>query len=109
MYLFICFILINLFIQTALPSTISLGGLSVSYDWWTTVLEQSMLVLIIIARWLMPKGELSREQLSALLLYYLGTASDLVDFFSVLSEDDSKLVICLKIILTNQYLLIGFG
>ena len=36
----------------------------------------------------MPKGNMTRDQLSALLLYYLGTASDLVDFFSVLAEDD---------------------
>ena len=50
-------------------------------DWWTLLLEQSMLVLIIIARWLMPKGDMNRDQLSALLLFYLGTASDILDFF----------------------------
>ena len=35
----------------------------------------------------MPKGDLSRDQLSSLLLAHLGTASDIVDFTSVLSED----------------------
>lgn len=34
----------------------------------------------------MPKGDLTREQLSSLLLTYLGTASDIVDFMSILSE-----------------------
>ena len=51
-----------------------------------------MMILLIIARWLMPKGDLTRDQLSALLLYYLGTASDIVDFFSVLSEGDDLLL-----------------
>ena len=57
-----------------------------SDEWWSLLLNQSMMILLIIARWLMPKGDLSRDQLSALLLYYLGTASDIVDFFSVLSD-----------------------
>ena len=35
-----------------------------SKDIFTLVLEQSMLVVIIIARWLMPKGDLTRDQLS---------------------------------------------
>ena len=34
---------------------------------WALLLEQSMLVLIIGARWLMPKGELTKEQLSGML------------------------------------------
>ena len=71
----------------------TVSGVEVSLDnnSWALILEQSMLVLIIIARWLMPKGDLTREQLSALLLNYLGTASDVVDFFSVLSEEQSLL------------------
>ena len=63
-----------------------------SDEWWSLLLNQSMMILLIIARWLMPKGDLSRDQLSALLLYYLGTASDIVDFFSVLSEDEKNLL-----------------
>ena len=62
------------------------------------MLEQSMLLLIIISRWLMPKGDLSRDQLSGLLLTYVGTASDCVDFFAILVEDigesrDFKIVV----------------
>ena len=51
-----------------------------------------MMILLIVARWLMPKGDMTRDQLSGLLLYYLGTASDIVDFFSVLSEGDVLLL-----------------
>ena len=50
-----------------------------------------MMVIIIIGRWLLPKGDLSRDQLSSLLLNYLAIASDIVDFFGITNEDD-----CLK-------------
>lgn len=40
----------------------------------------------------MPRGSLTHDQLSALLLYYLGTASDIVDFFSVLAEEETLLL-----------------
>ena len=36
--------------------------------------------------YLLFSGELTRDQLSALLLTHLGTASDIVDFMSILSE-----------------------
>ena len=45
-----------------------------------------MLVAIIVSRWLMPKGDMTRDQLSALLMLYLASASDIVDFFNVLEE-----------------------
>ena len=48
-----------------------------------------MLVVLIVGRWLLPKGDLSREQLSSLLLSYLAIASDIVDFFGVTEEDDA--------------------
>ena len=35
-----------------------------SNETWITILEQSMLIFIIIARWMMPKGDLNRDQLS---------------------------------------------
>ena len=47
-----------------------------------------MLVIIIIGRWLLPKGDLSRDQLSSLLLNYTAMASDIVDFFTILDEDE---------------------
>ena len=37
--------------------------------------------------WLVPlSGDMSREELSSLLLNYLGTAADIIDFLSILSE-----------------------
>ncbi|CAJ0578188.1 unnamed protein product, partial [Mesorhabditis spiculigera] len=50
------------------------------------LLEQLMLVVLIIGRWLLPKGNISREQLSQILLAYLAISSDIVEFFDVFKE-----------------------
>ncbi|KAH7696165.1 Transmembrane protein 26 [Aphelenchoides avenae] len=50
------------------------------------LLEQLLLVVLIIGRWLLPKGEISREQLSQILLAYLAISSDIVEFFDVFKE-----------------------
>ena len=49
------------------------------------------MLILIIGRWLLPKGDLTREQLSQLLLVYIGTAADIIEFF------DSFKVLSLKI------------
>jgi hypothetical protein len=46
-------------------------------------LEQLLLVILIVGRWMLPKGEISREQLSQILLAYLAIASDIVELFDV--------------------------
>ena len=48
------------------PTEINVQSVKVklSSNTWALLLEQSMLVLIIIARALMPKGDLSKDQLS---------------------------------------------
>uniref|UniRef100_A0AC34QG94 AMP-dependent synthetase/ligase domain-containing protein n=1 Tax=Panagrolaimus sp. JU765 TaxID=591449 RepID=A0AC34QG94_9BILA len=50
------------------------------------LLEQVLLVVLILARWLLPKGKISREQLSQILLAYLAMSSDIVEFFDVFKE-----------------------
>ncbi|KAL3853288.1 hypothetical protein ACJMK2_016841 [Sinanodonta woodiana] len=42
--------------------------------------EESMLILIIVCRWLMPRGYMNRNSLSQLLLMYLGICADIIDF-----------------------------
>ena len=61
-------------------------AISMNNDDWLLMLEQALLVVVIFGRWLLPKGDLTRDQLSSLLLVYLGTASDITDFFSALNE-----------------------
>lgn len=50
------------------------------------VLEQILLVVLIVGRWFLPKGDISREQLSQILLAYLAISSDIVEFFDVFKE-----------------------
>ncbi|XP_077313782.1 transmembrane protein 26-like [Lithobates pipiens] len=50
------------------------------------VLEQVLIVVLILGRWLMPKGGLNREQLSQLLLIYLGLGADILDILQLIRE-----------------------
>jgi hypothetical protein len=61
--------------------------LALSSDLWLRVLEQFLLLMLIVGRWLLPKGALSHDQLSQLLLVYVGTAADIVEFFEAFNED----------------------
>ena len=51
------------------------------------MLEQLLLLFLIIGRWMLPKGDLTHDQLSQLLLVYIGTAADIVEFFDAFKED----------------------
>jgi hypothetical protein len=39
------------------------------------------MLILIIGRWMLPKGDLTRDELSQLLLCYIGTAADIIEFF----------------------------
>lgn len=54
---------------------------------WARTLEQLLLVILIIGRWLLPKGNLTRDQLSQLLLVYIGMAADIIELFEAFKED----------------------
>jgi hypothetical protein len=60
-------------------------------------LEISLLLLVILGRWFLPKGNISRSALSQLLLVYMSLASDIVDLLSLLNEtqvQESSLMSC---------------
>lgn len=59
-------------------------------DTWREVLEQSMLFLLIIGRWMLPRGTLTRDQLSQLLFVYIGSASDVMELFVVFEEPEVR-------------------
>ncbi|KHN76965.1 Transmembrane protein 26 [Toxocara canis] len=61
-------------------------GLLADEEFRLQMLEQLLLVVLIIGRWLLPKGDISREQLSQILLAYLAISSDIVEFFDVFKE-----------------------
>ncbi|XP_069373822.1 transmembrane protein 26b [Paralichthys olivaceus] len=50
---------------------------------WILALHQVLLILLIIGKWLLPAAaELTRNQLSQLLLIFVGTAADILEFTS---------------------------
>ncbi|XP_053167312.1 transmembrane protein 26 [Hemicordylus capensis] len=50
---------------------------------WMLGLHQTFLLFLIIGRWLLPiGGEITRDQLSQLLLMFVGTAADILEFTS---------------------------
>lgn len=61
--------------------------LAIPSELWLKVIEQFLLLMLIIGRWLLPKGALSHDQLSQLLLVYVGTAADIVEFFEAFNEE----------------------
>ncbi|CAF3549778.1 unnamed protein product [Rotaria sordida] len=73
----------------ALPHNILTKTLRINVNLETKVmgLELSLLLLIIIGRWLLPKGVTSRSNLSQLLLVYMSIASDIVDLLTIFNED----------------------
>nr|XP_054768295.1 transmembrane protein 26-like [Lytechinus pictus] len=56
---------------------------------WVLALEQLLLFVLIVGRWLLPKGEITRDQLSQLLLVYIATAADIIEFFDSFNSDES--------------------
>lgn len=60
---------------------------SLSDDDWVVATEVTFLMIIIIGRWMLPKGRMSRSALSQLLLVYLSLASDMIDLLSIFQEE----------------------
>ena len=62
--------------------------LKLTSDQWVWVIEQVLLLFLILGRWMLPKGKLTHDQLSQLLLVYIGTAADIVEFFEAFKEEE---------------------
>lgn len=60
---------------------IKLPDIQVDPSTWITLIEQFLMLILIVGRWMLPKGDLTRDQLSQLLLVYIGTAADIIEFF----------------------------
>lgn len=51
------------------------------------ICELGLFIGLIIGRWLIPRGSITREQLSALLLGYVGTTADILEIFELFKEE----------------------
>nr|XP_049695967.1 transmembrane protein 26-like [Helicoverpa armigera] len=56
------------YVETDLPIP---GATKIPTDMWVTLIEQFLMLTLIVGRWLLPKGDLTRDQLSQLLLVYI--------------------------------------
>ncbi|XP_063836009.1 transmembrane protein 26 [Ostrinia nubilalis] len=66
------------YVETNFPNPLNT---KIDTDMWVTLIEQFLMLTLIVGRWLLPKGDLTRDQLSQLLLVYIGTAADIIEFF----------------------------
>lgn len=62
---------------------IKLPNIQVDPSMWVTLIEQFLMLILIIGRWMLPKGDLTRDQLSQLLLVYIGTCEIIVFEFII--------------------------
>jgi hypothetical protein len=66
------------------------------------LVELSFMFIIILGRWLLPKGNISHSALSQLLLVYLSLASDILDLLTLFSEQEiyssAPMVYCVLIV-----------
>ncbi|KAL5013886.1 hypothetical protein ScPMuIL_008156 [Solemya velum] len=53
-----------------------------------STVEQSMMIVIIFGRWLLPRGAFSRGDLSQLLLVYLSAFADIIDFSTIVTNSE---------------------
>ncbi|XP_028849034.1 transmembrane protein 26 [Denticeps clupeoides] len=78
----------DLHLFSQIPITSSIGHLDPEN--WAAGLEQTMLIVLVVGRWLMPKGDMSRDQLSQLLMVYVGLGADILDIFDTFKEPEVK-------------------
>lgn len=51
------------------------------------------MLIIILSRWLLPRGSITRDQLSLLLLEYVAIAADILELFEAF--EDEQVFICI--------------
>ncbi|RUS72335.1 hypothetical protein EGW08_019893 [Elysia chlorotica] len=70
------------------------GGLSTSFELESDdiifILENFLVFLPILCRWILPRGDITRDQLSQLLFVFIGMASDVMELFQLFEEDKIK-------------------
>uniref|UniRef100_H2YNJ0 Transmembrane protein 26 n=1 Tax=Ciona savignyi TaxID=51511 RepID=H2YNJ0_CIOSA len=65
---------------------------------WLLALHQVLLFVLVIGRWLLPKGEITRDQLSQLLLVFIGVGADILEFVTETIDNDITQVQCNRLL-----------
>ena len=82
----------------------------VDNDTIVMIIEQFLMLILIIGRWMLPKGDLTRDQLSQLLLVYIGTAADIIEFFDSIKAEEvnTNQIFCLLVLSIWSWSLLQF-
>lgn len=82
-------------------------------DTWVVIMEQLFLYLMILARWILPRGEITRNELSQLLFVFIGIASDITELFALFEEEQVRMsekltyaILCIWTISLLQFTLV---
>ena len=71
----------NFDIQNSLKALDHLGVSRFSNDFLVKILHQSILFVIVIGRWMLPTAsDVSRDQLSQILMVFIGVGADILEF-----------------------------
>ncbi|XP_076458666.1 transmembrane protein 26-like [Babylonia areolata] len=77
-----------------LTSLVQVNGLTVPIklepEVWVSVMEQALLFLLVLCRWLLPRGDITRHELSQLLFVFMGIASDNMELFELFDETEVR-------------------
>lgn len=65
-------------------------GHQLSVSDWYLMIEQGLMLVLIVGRWLLPKGHMTRDELSQLLLVYFAIAADILDFFPIIAVEELR-------------------
>lgn len=52
--------------------------------------EIGLMLIIILGRWMLPRGAITRDQLSILLLEYVAIAADILELFEAFEDDQVR-------------------
>lgn len=73
-----------------------------------SLLEQTLLFLLIVCRWLLPRGDITRHELSQLLFVFLGIASDNMTLFDLFHKEpvrkDKALTYVIMVVWTFSFM-----
>ncbi|KAG8569028.1 hypothetical protein GDO81_014236 [Engystomops pustulosus] len=95
-FLYLCTIIPTVFVMELEYLNVRMNNTNLIHDCSENVLkvtsklvqggEELTILVLIIGRWLMPRGKMSREQLSELLLMYLALGADMLDILELMKE-----------------------
>ena len=69
----------------------SVIGINASDEEWTLALEQILIFALVLAKWIAPKGGMSLDELSQLLLVNIAAGADIIELMETFNEEQVRL------------------